>query len=94
MASADVTLPGSSVLEFEVDGTQRTATLNKPGGYLYNSGSVEAVVNVDAGTVDTSQGRDPGNMPVPSGKSAPLPPTCGSFTFKAGSSTYLVYTPN
>lgn len=94
MASADVTLGGSDVREFEVDTDQHTATLNKPGGYLYNSGSAEAVVNVNGATVDTSQPRDAGNLPIPSGKSAPLPHTCSSFTFKAGSTTYLVYTPN
>jgi hypothetical protein len=94
MASADVTLAGNSTHEFEVDGTQHTATLVKAGGYLYNSHATEpAYVNVESATVVTTQPVGAGGATIAAGKSFPLPGNCRSFTFKSANSTYLIYTP-
>ena len=95
MASANVTLPGSSTYGFECDNTERTATLNGRGGYVFNTDdTVTAYLNVDGGTVATSDPVGAAGLPVPPGKSVPLPYTCASFTFKSASSVFLQYTPN
>jgi hypothetical protein len=93
MSSANQVLQGPA--EFEADGTQHTATLESPGGYLYCTGSADAVVNVNAGTVETTQPSGDDNIRVMKsvGVLVPLPDTCSSFTFKAASSTFLQYIP-
>jgi hypothetical protein len=93
MSSANQVLDGPA--EFEVDGTQHTATLESPGGYLYCTGSADAVVNVNAGTVETTQPSGDDNIRVMKsvGTLVPLPRTCTSFTFKAAGGTTLQYLP-
>lgn len=92
MASADVTLGGSG-REFEVDTTERTATLNSPGGWLRNTHATEtAFVNTTAATVVTTQPVGAAGLTIKAGQSVALPAKCQSFTFKSGATTYLQYT--
>lgn len=91
MASSNQTLSESGS-EFEADGTQRTAVLNVPGGRVTNTGTIAAGINVDAGTVATTQPAGPSGRFVAVGDTVVLPDQCGSFTFKsAGASTWLLY---
>jgi hypothetical protein len=90
MASANVTL--ADVYEFEVDGTQKTATLNNAGGFLRNTHATEiAYVNVNAATCSVTQPVGAGGMTIKAGQVVALPAWCKSFTFKAGGTTYLQY---
>ena len=96
MASQNVTLNGP--YEFEADGTERIAILSNPGGYLINTGSADAVVNVNGdgsstGLVTTAQPSGANQIRVQQGNGIliPLPRTCSFFNFKAASSTFLQY---
>ncbi len=91
MASAAQTLSDSGC-EFEVDGTQRTHTLRTPGGRVSNSGNVDFFINVDGGTVATTQPGGDSNLIVPVGGTVVLPNTARTFTAKATASTYAVFT--
>jgi len=91
MASANVTLSDGGS-EFEVDGTQRTATILSAGGYLRNTHATEiAYINVEGATCSVTQPVGGGGRAIKAGQTCPLPPTCKSFTFKAGGTTYLQY---
>lgn len=92
MASANQTLYASGK-EFECDGTQRTATITGvSGGSITNlSSSVTAYINVDGGTVATSDPTGDSGRSIPPLSTRKLPNTCRAFTFKAGSSCYLSY---
>jgi hypothetical protein len=97
MASADITLPGSSSQEIVVDATQHKATLRRQGGSLINVDAVDAIVNVEAATINsTTKGSlDPGSMVIKAGSPpVKLPLTCSSFTFKATGGTSIIYTPD
>ena len=93
MASANVTLGGHTAREFEVDATERTATLQRAGGLLTNRGvnSLVIWVNENAGTVETTNGNE-SSVAIGAGGSHRLPATCRSFTFKASGSEFLKYT--
>jgi hypothetical protein len=93
MSSANQVLQGPA--EFEADGTQHTATLESPGGYLYCTGAADAVVNVNAGDVVTAQPSGADCIRIPHGMAAliPLPRTCAGFSFKAAGGTNLQYLP-
>ncbi len=93
MAAGNVTLAGSRARDFDVDTNQYTATLQKPGGKLFNMGSNLAYIDTDGGTVSTTAGG--GSCPVPVSNLQPvtLPPTCQSFTFKGAGATTLRYEP-
>jgi hypothetical protein len=94
MASANVTL-GSRPHEFEVDTTIRTATLNVRGGWLRNTHASEsAYVNFDAGTVTVTQPAGASGAIIKAGQAMQIPPDVGSFTFDAGATTYLQYSPS
>ena len=92
MASANQTLAASGK-EFECDNTQRTATISGvSGGYVRNlDASVTAYLNVDGGTVATSNPTGDSGRSIPPGKVVQLPATCRAFTFKSASSIYLAY---
>ena len=90
MASANVT-NGPAGREFECDSTQRLATLVVPGGTVSNTGTVDAYINVDAGTAATSQPAGASGRTVSVGATVRLPRSCMSFTFVSGSTTYLLY---
>lgn len=93
MASADVTL-GGEPHEFEVDTTQRTATLKQRLGYLRNSHATElAYVNFQAGTVTVTQPAGVGHVTLKPGQVIQIPPGCASFTFDAGAQTFIQYSP-
>lgn len=96
MASANVTL-GDAGYEFEADGTERTATLQTPGGVISNRGNDsstggKAGVNTDGGTVVLTEPAGASMAPLPVGSTVVLPSTCRSFTFKATASCMLVFT--
>lgn len=94
MASADQTISGA--IEFEADGTQHTATLNSPGGWVYTTAAGDAVINPDAGDISTTQPSGAGSVRLPGaskGQMIPLPHTCRAFTFKAAASTFIQYIP-
>ena len=91
MASANVTVSPAGY-EFECDTTQRLATLVSPGGKVSNTSAVDAFINVDGGTVTTTQPAGASGRSVPAGSTVVLPRTCMSFTFKTASGTaYLLY---
>lgn len=91
MASANQTLSESGS-EFEADNTERTATLQVPGGRVHNTGSANAAfINVDAGTVDVSRPCAASSREVPVGGVVILPRTCRAFTFRSPSGTNLLY---
>lgn len=92
MGSSNRTISDSGD-HFEADETQRTATMQTPGGIVSNLGSADAWINVDGGTVATSDPLGASGRKVPVGGSVALPKTCRIFTFKAAASpsnTYLV----
>lgn len=89
MASANQTIHDSG-LEFEADGTEHTATLDTPGGYVRNTGTVDAVINVINEACVLTHPVGGGNMYIPAGKTYPLPNDCSKFRFKStGASTWL-----
>lgn len=93
MASANVTL-GSMPHEFEADTTQRTATLNLRGGWLRNQHATElAFVNFDAGVVTVTQPSGYAHATLKPGQVIQIPPSCAAFTFDAGASTFIQYSP-
>ncbi|MBE7464811.1 MAG: hypothetical protein HS116_15155 [Planctomycetes bacterium] len=84
---------GDTPREFEVDTTQRTGTVNSRGGWLTNTHATEAVfVDTLAGTTATTQPAGVGHLVIKPGKSMPLQNTCAAFTFKAGGTSYLLWT--
>lgn len=84
---------GDTPHEFEVDTTQRTATLNTRGGWLLNTHGTEAAfVDTAAGTTATTQPAGVGHLVIKPGKALPVPITCGSFTFKAAGTSFLQWT--
>lgn len=92
MASANVTLAGSASRDFEADTTQRTATLQKPGGTVTNPSADTVWIDVNGGTVSTTNGG--GSTPVLQNGTVRLPNQCHSFTFKtAANSSYPFYVP-
>lgn len=96
MASANVTLAGHTAREFEVDATERTATLRRAGGLLTNRGVNSKIVwiNENAGTVETTNG-NASSVAIGAGGSHRLPATCQSFTFKTAlgdGSEFIKYT--
>ncbi len=89
MASANVTLSNSGH-EFEVDATQRTATLQTHGGWVTNTHATEAAyINTDGGAVVTTSPVGASCLKIGAGKSAALPRTCLAFTFKSAATTFL-----
>lgn len=94
MASANVTL-GHDPHEFEVDTTQRTATLNLHGvGWLKNTHATETIyLNFQAGTVVLTQPVGAGGAILKSGYVMKIPKQCTSFTFDAGATSYCQYSP-
>lgn len=94
MASANVTLAGSSEREFECDSTERTATLMNPGGYLVNKHATVSVwINADNGTVSTTDGNAT-SVEIKPLATYRLPFTGYAFKFKTSASTsYLQYIP-
>lgn len=95
MASANQTLSASGK-EFECDNTERLATISGvSGGYVRNlDGTVTAYLNVDGGTVATSNPTGDSGRSIPPGKVIALPNTCRTFSFKSASSIYLAYSKN
>ena len=78
--------------EFISDTTQQTVFLNIPGGAVLNNGSVQAFLNLDNGSVVTSEGNNASNVPLPPGGTKRLPNQCIAFSHKcAAGSTFLIY---
>ncbi len=78
--------------EFISDTTQQTVTLTVPGGTVINVGNSTTFINIDNGAVVTTEGNNPGNVPLPAGASKKLPITCSAFSHKTPTgSTFLVY---
>ena len=97
--SSNQTLNGRPC-EFTADSTERIATLGTPGGYLYNTGTQDAVVNVNGdgsttGLVNTTAPVGANNLRIPQGSGflKALPRTCRCFNFAAASATTLQYIP-
>lgn len=90
MASSNQTLSAAGS-EFEADGTERTATLTTPGGFVTNTGTVNAGINVDGGAVILTQPVGASGRFLPVGATVELPLTCSSFKFKATASTFLLF---
>jgi hypothetical protein len=82
MPSANQTI-GTNGSEFLVDGTARTNTCRKAGGYIYNSGTVTFYVNFEAATPTVTQPGGASNILVPVGKSVPVPLGCNSYQIKS-----------
>lgn len=93
MASADVTL-ASEVHEFEVDATQRTATLNQRGGWIRNVHATEPLfVNMRAATVTVATPAGIAGATLRAGQSMKIPAHVTAFTFDAANATALLYSP-
>ncbi len=91
MASSNQTMYGGGG-EIESDTTQRTVTLIIPGGVIANKSTVECWVNVDGGTVTTTDAALASVVPLPANGTLVLPNTCRAFTHKTAASTaYLIY---
>ena len=92
MASADVTL--RRAFEFEADGTQKTATLKKPGGFVRClHATVPAFINIEGGAVVTTAPAGDACIELPAIDRCwtQLPGDCASFTFKAAASSTIQY---
>lgn len=96
--SSAQSLAGSSITEFECDGTERLNTLLSPGGQVKNTGTVSIGINVEGGTAPTAQPAGPGCIilvPPAAGKDGEwvnLPVTCRKFSsVSTAGATYLSY---
>ncbi|MCW8128919.1 MAG: hypothetical protein KIS92_00915 [Planctomycetota bacterium] len=93
MASANVTISGSGNGGFECDENAKTATLLLPGGVVTNKGLQDAYINVDNGSLVTSEPLGGSMRKIPPGASVQLPPQCWAYKFgcAAGLSTSLMH---
>lgn len=98
MASANVSL-GSNGAEYEADTTERTATMNRFGGFVTNAGSGLIGVNFEGAAVGTVSHAGAiaglvGTQILDPGATLTIPVTCRSFKFKAdGAGCVLSYSP-
>jgi hypothetical protein len=92
MSSSNKTL-GSNSRDIECDNTERTNSLNIPGGLLTNraKNGLTIWINENAGTVDNTDGNAT-SIPIGPGASYRLPHTCHAFTSRCFDGTeFLIY---